>query len=79
MALMDRLRKSLGAMFNMKHEELNVLEALIEAAKPFTDGSIVDETCGTIPLMEALASAIEDAVAIVSRLKTYHKKDNKCH
>lgn len=37
------------------------LKALIDAAKPFTDQNIVDETYGTIPLMERLKKAIEDA------------------
>lgn len=37
------------------------VQRLIAAAKPFTDGNIVDETSGTIPLMEELRKAIEAA------------------
>ena len=37
------------------------IKRLIEAAKPFTNGNIVDETSKTIPLMEELEKAIEAA------------------
>jgi len=37
------------------------LDRLIAAAQPFTSRDIVDETSGTIPLMEELAAAIEAA------------------
>jgi len=38
-----------------------VLEELIEAAEPFASGDIVDETSGTIPLMNRLERAIDRA------------------
>ena len=34
------------------------LKELIEAAQPFTSGDTVDETDGTIPLMDRLEAAI---------------------
>ena len=37
------------------------LERLIKAAEPFLSGNVVDETSGTIPLMEELRAAIEEA------------------
>jgi hypothetical protein len=37
------------------------LQRLIAAARPFISADVVDETTGTIPLMEELASAIEQA------------------
>jgi hypothetical protein len=42
------------------------LQALIEAAKPFTSGDVIDETTGTIPLLEALQAAIDAAEAALS-------------
>ena len=38
-----------------------ILQELIEAAEPFTSGDTVDETGGTIPLMERLEEAIKRA------------------
>ena len=38
-----------------------ILRELIEAARPFTSGNTVDETSGTIPLMERLSEAIRNA------------------
>ena len=34
---------------------------LVDAAKPFTSADTVDETSGTIPLMEALSDALDTA------------------
>jgi hypothetical protein len=45
----------------MTPEQKRILAALIAAAKPFTSGDVVDETSGTIPLMEALQKAIDAA------------------
>ena len=45
----------------MKEQDKKILRDLIEAARPFTSGDVVDETCGTMPLMEALENAIEQA------------------
>ena len=45
----------------MTPQQKAILLALIEAAKPFTNSDIVDETSGTIPLMEMLRRAIESA------------------
>jgi hypothetical protein len=39
------------------------LQALIEAARPFTSGDVVDETTATIPLMAELQAAIDAAEA----------------
>jgi hypothetical protein len=44
---------------NMNEAERKAVLELIEAAKPFLDGNIVDETCGTIPLMNRLEAAID--------------------
>lgn len=41
------------------NDKRKCIEDLIAAAKPFTSGDVVDETSGTIPLMEALRKAIE--------------------
>jgi len=38
-----------------------VINELIIAARPFTDCDVVDETSGTIPLMERMKYAIADA------------------
>ena len=46
--------------------ERQVIEALIKAATPFLDGAIVDETDGTIPLMNVLEKAIEAARNLLS-------------
>ncbi len=35
------------------------IKELIEAAKPFLSGDVVDETSGTIPLMDRLENAID--------------------
>ncbi len=45
----------------MNKEFEAILIELIDAAKPFTSGDIVDETTGTIPLMERLERAIDEA------------------
>jgi hypothetical protein len=45
----------------MTPEQKQIVAALIAAAKPFTSGDVVDETSGTIPLMEELRKAIEAA------------------
>ena len=37
----------------------DIIKELIESAKPFLSGDVVDETCGTIPLMDRLEKAIE--------------------
>lgn len=42
------------------------LQRLIAAAKPFLSGDAVDETSGTIPLVEELRAAIEDAEKSIS-------------
>jgi hypothetical protein len=43
-----------------------ILVELIDAARPFTSGDIVDETDGTIPIMERLEVAIERAESIIN-------------
>ena len=50
---------------------IKVLEELIEAAEPFTSDEVVDETTGTIPLMERLEEAIEQAENILNKYKGY--------
>jgi hypothetical protein len=45
----------------MTPEQKQISAALIAAAKPFTNDDVVDETSGTIPLMEKLRKAIEAA------------------
>ena len=37
------------------------IKRLIEAAKPFTSGDVVDELSSTIPLMDELEEAIAEA------------------
>ena len=37
-----------------------IIKRLVKAAKPFTSGDVVDETDGTIPLMEELEEAIAE-------------------
>lgn len=49
----------------MTEDEIAVLQRLIEAARPFLDGKIVTETSGTIPLMEELEKAIEEAQGLL--------------
>jgi len=44
-------------------EKDKLIKELIEASKPFISGDIVDETSGTILLMEALEEAINAAEA----------------
>jgi 2-methylisocitrate lyase-like PEP mutase family enzyme len=44
---------------------LAALLSLIEAARPFTSPEVVDETTGTVPLMDALDEAIRRAEAAV--------------
>lgn len=41
------------------------LKELIDAARPFTSGDIVDELCATVPLMERLESAIKAAEEVI--------------
>ena len=50
----------------MTKEELNILQNLIEKATPFLDGGIVDETSGTITLMDALEDAINKAKMLIN-------------
>lgn len=45
----------------MTDNEKKILRELIEAARPFTSGDTVDETSGTIPKMDRLEQAIDDA------------------
>ncbi len=42
-------------------EQKEIVAALIAAAKPFLSGDVVDETAGTIPLMQTLQDAITAA------------------
>ena len=42
-----------------------IIRELIEAVEPFNSGDIVDETSGTIPLMERLEKAIEAAKTLL--------------
>jgi len=39
----------------------SILNKLIEASIPFTSGDTVDETCGTMPLMELLEDTINQS------------------
>lgn len=48
----------------LSHKELIVLE-LIQAAEPFTSGDTVDETSGTVPLMDRLEKALKKAKEIL--------------
>jgi len=50
----------------MSMEELKIIKELIEASKPFTGDDVVDETCGTVPLMIRLEEAIKEAEAMVA-------------
>ena len=45
----------------------SALSDLIDASKPFTSGDVVDETCGTIPLMERLENSILASNNLLSR------------
>lgn len=45
----------------MTKEQIECVRKLIAAAKPFLSGDVVDETSGTIPLLEQLEDAISDA------------------
>ena len=38
-----------------------IMVELVQAAIPFLSGDTVDETCGTIPLMDRLEEAIKQA------------------
>lgn len=49
----------------MDEATVKVLRELIKAARPFTDGDIVDETSGTVDLMDRLESAIRDAETLM--------------
>ena len=49
----------------MTEQEVKLIRGLILAAKPFLSGDVVDETSGTIPLMETLEDAIESMEAIL--------------
>lgn len=51
----------------MENITKKVLQELIQAAEPFTSGNIVDETDGTIPLMERLEKAIKKAKEIAGK------------
>jgi hypothetical protein len=44
-----------------------ILIELMKAAKPFTSGDIVTETMGTIPLMERLEEAIDEAEKLLEK------------
>jgi hypothetical protein len=48
------------------------LQRLIAAAKPFLSGDVVDETTGTIPLMQALQDAI---TAAEKELEQWHHQN----
>jgi hypothetical protein len=49
------------------NEEIRrVLLELIDAASPFTSGDVVDQTGGTIPLMDRLEDAIDEARATMA-------------
>lgn len=51
----------------MTPEQLQAITELIEAARPFLDTNIVDETSGTLPLMDRLKQAIEQAEEVCHR------------
>ena len=56
------MRNLLATVKDLEHDIIifaEVVEELRDAAKPFTSGDIVDETTGTIPLMERLEVAIK--------------------
>jgi hypothetical protein len=40
---------------------IEAIKALVEAAKPFLKDTVVTETSGTIPLLDKLQEAIDDA------------------
>lgn len=50
----------------MTPQELKAIQDLVAAAKPFTNGNVVDETTGTIPLMERLQQAIEQVAEFIT-------------
>jgi len=52
------VRDELRSRLDVKEKELQKYKDVAEAAKPFLSGDVVDETCGTIPLMEALEKAL---------------------
>jgi hypothetical protein len=43
----------------MNDDERNKISELVKAARPFLDSSVVDETSGTVELMDRLERAIE--------------------
>lgn len=53
--------------FDEQHELIEIKKTLVElidAARPFTSSDIVDETTGTIPLMDRLDNCIKRAEGI---------------
>ena len=53
----------------MTTEQIKVFKELIEAAKPFLSQYTVDLTGGTIPLMNRLDSAVEEAERTIEENK----------
>ena len=49
----------------MTDKELILVNNLIEAAKPFLSGDVVDELTTTIPLMEELEKSINELQEVI--------------
>ena len=49
----------------MTDKEKELVNNLIEAAKPFLSGDVVDELTATIPLMENLEKAIKELEELI--------------
>lgn len=49
-------------------QKAQIVRELMEAAMPFLDWRVVDETSGTIPLMERLEQAIEEGKRLLREL-----------
>lgn len=64
-AEVKRLRAERDRLKARVSELADVLDRLADAATPFTDGRIVDETSGTMPLMEELADALNFAEGLL--------------
>ena len=55
-----------------KGQIVSIIKELIEAAKPFLSGDVVDETSGTILLIERLEQAIETGECWLEEVKFGH-------
>jgi len=61
----DRWLYEADAHYQVRRSDKAILAELIEAASPFTCNDVVDETCGTIPLMDRLELAIAEGRKLI--------------